>query len=307
MRVLTVHKAKGLEFPVVVIPFLEMAVRPGSGDRDGGQSFVWDESEDGIRLLRLKKSYGVFCEDLKERFNAEYKKEFFAQLNNVYVALTRAKWEMVVFVPERAGSAVNPVWGLIPDDARSAGQVSRPGPLEPEAPPRFLLETSVSRRWIGRLHEDFAGQDLDSAPARLKGEAAHFCLACLGDLNGADVRSSVEDAVGRMTDRFPSQDAGVYRDWLGRFLQRKDLWPLFFPPSGTQVICEQEIVNRFGDTRRVDRLLVMPGEAWVVDFKTSRKDEASHQKQMDEYVALVRHLYPHHKVKGNIVYIEPNT
>ncbi|MBI3314328.1 MAG: UvrD-helicase domain-containing protein [Candidatus Omnitrophica bacterium] len=303
VRVLTVHKAKGLEFAVVIIPFLDMAVIPGSGDKDGGQSFVWDESGDGIRLLRLKNSYGVFCEDLRERFHAEYKKEFFAQLNSVYVALTRAKWEMYIFVPERAGNAVNPVWGLVPDDARAVGQVSRPGPLKPEVPPRSLLETSVSRRWISRLHEDFAGQDLDDANTRLKGEAAHFCLACLGDLNGADVRSSVENAVGRMADRFPSQDTGAYKDWFSKFLQRKDVRPLFFPPPATQVICEQEIVNRFGDTRRVDRLLVMPGEVWVVDFKTSRKDEASHQKQMDEYVDLVRALYPGRTVHGKIVYV----
>ena len=303
VRVLTVHKAKGLEFPVVIIPFLDMAVIPKSGGKDGGQSFVWDESGDGIRLLRLKKPYGVFCEDIKERFDAEYKKEFLAQLNNVYVALTRAKWEMVIFVPERAGNAVNPVLELIPDDARAVGQTSRPGGLKPEAPPRLLLETIVSRRWISRLHEDFSSQDLDSANARLKGEAAHFCLACLGDLNGADVPSSVEKAVGRMAGRFPSQDAGEYKDWLSKFLQREDVRPLFFPPPGTQVICEQEIVNRFGDTRRVDRLLVMPNEVWVVDFKTSRRDEASHQKQMDEYVALVRTLYPGRNVHWKIIYV----
>ena len=113
----------------------------------------------------------------------------------------------------------------------------------------------------------------------------------------------IEDTVSRMASRFPSQDAGAYKDWLTEFLKREDVRPLFWPPPGTQVICEQEIVNRFGDTRRMDRLLVSKGHALVVDFKTSRKDEAAHQKQIDEYVTLVAHLYPKHKVYGKIVYV----
>ncbi|MDE2028413.1 MAG: UvrD-helicase domain-containing protein, partial [Candidatus Omnitrophica bacterium] len=61
VRVTTVHKAKGLEFPVVIIPFLEMDIKAGSGGRDGGQAYVLDVHQDGVALLRLKEAYRKFC------------------------------------------------------------------------------------------------------------------------------------------------------------------------------------------------------------------------------------------------------
>jgi len=41
IRVLTIHKSKGLEFPVVIIPFFEISARIGSGS-NRRSSFVVD-------------------------------------------------------------------------------------------------------------------------------------------------------------------------------------------------------------------------------------------------------------------------
>jgi ATP-dependent exoDNAse (exonuclease V) beta subunit len=68
VRVLTVHKAKGLEFPVVILPFLEMDVKVGSGGRDGSQAYILDIQEEGLGLIRLKESYRRFCPSLQARY-----------------------------------------------------------------------------------------------------------------------------------------------------------------------------------------------------------------------------------------------
>ena len=47
VKVLTVHKAKGLEFPVVIVPFLEMDIKAGSGGRDGSQAYILDIQDEG--------------------------------------------------------------------------------------------------------------------------------------------------------------------------------------------------------------------------------------------------------------------
>ena len=44
VRILTVHKSKGLEFPVVVIPFLGMDVQVGNS-QENQQSYVLKRSE----------------------------------------------------------------------------------------------------------------------------------------------------------------------------------------------------------------------------------------------------------------------
>ena len=56
VKVLTVHKAKGLEFPVVIVPYLEMDIKAGSGGRDGSQAYILDIQEEGLSLIRLKES-----------------------------------------------------------------------------------------------------------------------------------------------------------------------------------------------------------------------------------------------------------
>ena len=65
---MTAHKAKGLEFPVVIVPFLEMDIKAGSGSRDGSQSYILDIQEEGMSLIRLKEAYRQFCPQLAPLF-----------------------------------------------------------------------------------------------------------------------------------------------------------------------------------------------------------------------------------------------
>ena len=76
VQVLTVHKAKGLEFPVVIMPFLEMDIKAGSGGRDGSQAYILDIKEEGMGLIRLKESYRQFCPEFKSAMNRNIKKRF---------------------------------------------------------------------------------------------------------------------------------------------------------------------------------------------------------------------------------------
>ena len=77
----------------------------------------------------------------------------------------------------------------------------------------------------------------------------------------------------------------------------------FICPEEAQVFCEKEFVNAYGDTRRIDRLIVFKSEVWIVDYKLSPGAEEENQKQMQEYIALVEQFYPGHKVSGHILSI----
>ncbi len=300
IKVLTVHKAKGLEFPVVIVPYLEMDIKAGSGGRDGSQAYILDIQQEGMGLIRLKESYRQFCPEVQARYEQEYRKAFLVELNSAYVALTRAIEEMYVFVPSRVGNTVNPAMFLIPEDILSGGTpAERPAAHEPPGIHQ-KIKPFVSDPWRG-LREEFMDQALISAGLARRGEFYHAVLMHIGIINEENIGQILKKAWDSACRIFPV--AGETQADIRIFLEREDVRPFFFLPKEAEIFCEKEFVNVYGDTKRIDRLIIINKEVWIVDFKLSPQDEAGHQKQMAGYIELVRQFYPEHKITGHILYL----
>ncbi|CAD0003201.1 UvrD-helicase domain-containing protein [Flavobacterium chungangense] len=95
VRIMTIHKSKGLEFPVVIMPFAEEDYNRKPKDK------LWLDAEEanlGVPKALIDNSSAVegFGESASAIFNLKKQEELLDNINVLYVALTRAEEQLYV-------------------------------------------------------------------------------------------------------------------------------------------------------------------------------------------------------------------
>jgi ATP-dependent helicase/nuclease subunit A len=299
VRVLTIHKAKGLEFPLVIIPFLEMNVKTND------QVIV--DAEGGYQLLRVKERYAEFSPFLRDVYQREYRVAVADELNAMYVALTRAQEELYLFVPIRASNGGNPASLLLPQiDSQSGTQDTQRVPRAGRPTQQRAIAISRYTDWVEALRDEFSEEPRVTKAANLrKGEFLHAALAGITNLHTVDEEAMVSSSLERATVMFaelvlerPACEKAV------RSLISHASFRTLFDVADGEVFNEKEIVDERGRLRRIDRLIVTPKDIIIIDYKSSRDDVASHREQVGAYMAIMRQLYPGRRITGKLLYLD---
>ena len=160
---------------------------------------------------------------------------------------------------------------LIPQDKFLIGEFIKPNAPDHAVTATQVLPAYVYKEWIGHLQEEFLRDSATQSEARLKGDSIHFCLSQIGNLNQGNAKDVIEQAIQTTKQRYGAKvDKAELSSKILSLVQNPTWKDLFYLSSDVKVLCEQEVVNRFGDTRRLDRVIVGNKDVTVVDFKTSR-------------------------------------
>ncbi|HLF17919.1 MAG TPA: UvrD-helicase domain-containing protein [Candidatus Omnitrophota bacterium] len=305
VRILTIHKSKGLEFPVVILPFLGMEVQVGNSG-ENQQSYILHEDEGAMKLIRSKKKYLLYSETLRAIYRQEYKKAYLSELNNVYVALTRAQQELYGFIPKKSGQSLNLAKFLIPQDKYEMGGPSQEKLIKEEEKAHFRkIPPSQYQDWLTLLNEEFQEfEALKQRQKRLEGECAHYMLSFVKNLKAQDIKEVIQEAVTKATVEFPHiADFSSYEKLLGKVLKAQELKDFFVIEDG-ELFCEKEVVDKNGLTKRIDRLIIKKDETWIIDYKSAHEATGKQQEQLLEYREIISGIYPKHKIRCFIIYLD---
>ena len=131
----------------------------------------------------------------------------------------------------------------------------------------------------------------------------HAALARLGNLYGKNISAEAGRAVEELTREEGEAPA---RAEIERIAAHPALAP-FFAPRDAVVLCEHAVVTGDGMTRVFDRLIELPREVWIIDYKSTADAPAAHRAQVLSYMAAARELYPRKTVKGWVIYLDTCT
>ena len=294
VQIMTVHKAKGLGFKVVIALLYDTKPRT--------ESATFMEEDDGLTLVRLTRESEEVPE-LSEQYARKRQDEEVDRLNKLYVALTRAEEELYVISVKR-DTAGQPSEFLPPEgyEQRERPVKVRPGRARAATPAALLHQN-------GRRHREEHPFKKISIAQTARGEFIHAVLEAITVLE-TDVPSQVRGAIGRAAARsretLPTGligEAELSEGPLVAFLNHPEVRPLFEAKTGRRVLNEQEFSDASGRLLRMDRVIVDRESVTVVDFKTGDEADA-YQDQVNDYMALLKHVFPGKTVRGALAYVD---
>lgn len=324
MRILTIHKSKGLQFKVVLMPFLNWKIV----DNAKG-NIVWTPFELQSELLKAVIPLTITKTLEDSFFQSTYQEEvimnFLDTLNMVYVAATRAEevfWGISPYqrlsprstfstvaanLQQVVGSSVAmldgiPISSHYDEDLRVFDFGNWPSDtvvLRPTPPP-FPLRWEY-RSWSDLLHVKTYPGDLNDAGIyqRNKGDFGTMIHQLL------EVSKTERDMLLGLDELF--FEGVLDREELGHIQSKiKELFSItkfksWFGGEG-ETLTEQGILLPGGHHKRPDRIIIYPTDVEVVDFKTGMPRDV-YLFQIREYMTLVKEL-TNLPVKGYLCYLD---
>ena len=338
IRVMTVHGAKGLQAPIVILPDTTGAEKANT---DGlfmldAETPVYSrrkaDDPPAIERLRLARETAGARESRRllyvaltraqdrliiagPHFGQKTTKGFadsswYALCRKAMLALTGADEEAAAAGPLTYGDILLPVTGDTPVPETPTAPDWTRTPATPEAalarvrsPSRLLTDTAPVSQPFGAAR----------AAALKRGRLIHTLLQYLPDLE-PDAR---ETAARTWLARHGDLDAGALDEILAvtlATLDHPDFKAIFAPGGRSEAPIVGEIAAADGPlivNGRADRLIITAEEVLVVDYKTDRPApdsadmiDASYVMQMAAYRAILKRTWPDRRIRAAILYTD---
>ena len=331
IRVLTIHSSKGLEFDIVMLPFMSWELQSSHNDE-----ILWCQPTSApfneMPIVAVSISEKLLQTHFRNEYIQEIISKYIDNLNLTYVALTRPKYRLYAYGPrfekeENPQSNIKTVGQLFSyilyqqternEDGEEVSLLKQledgswvyhkqdPNPtIAPEEPnnENNRQATYVSSPINGRLTlrsraEDDFNEDTPLETVDM-GILMHEWLADITTWTDAQPALEKMRITGRITAQ---QEQQMQTQWLHlqNLLQgeNRNYW---FDGS-MKVLTEQTILSTNGKTYRPDRIIIQQQHAEVIDYKFGEEHTSKYNEQLRNYTLMLKQMG--YTVDAYVVYV----
>ena len=314
VRIMTIHKSKGLEFPVVIFPFAEEDYNRKPKDK------LWlnaEEQDFGLPKVLIDNSSAVegFGEEAAEVYNQKKQEELLDNINVLYVALTRAEEQLYVIsnmnLSSKGEVPKNNMCSFFINYLENNGGFDK-NKLEYE----FGNATKLS---VAKQHVDtsktipLVSEILNPKNIKIAqrealmwgthqqeaieyGNVIHEILSFVKTKNDVDLAITKSIENGLITY---AQKETVFNT-INEIVNHSELEICF--ADGNEVLNEQAIIQKEGKTIKPDRMVLTKNkEVLLLDYKTGIHN-VKYQQQLENYQTAIESM-GYKVVKKALIYI----
>lgn len=311
VEIITSHKAKGLQYPIVIVPFCNFSM-------DSQEHTSWYDAPEHENFSDVKSLPIDYKSELdKTAFSGAYKDELakwhLESLNVLYVAFTRAERGLIALCEappkdkkKMYGSASKLIWSVLDrtnlpewDDASG---IFKKGKIEviPREQQTNLLKLNgyQSNKWSSKLSIKKTGKayyDDEVEKQRNEGILLHQILSEITTWKMAD---EVLDRYERRNE-ITHEDKERFGKVISNLWSNPEIKDWF--SEDYEVKTEVVVLPKDGETKRMDRVIIKDNQAKVIDFKNG-KPKKGDEHQVREYVDLLKGMG--YEADGYLLYLK---
>ncbi len=331
IRIITIHKSKGLQFRAVLIPFCDWDIFSHF------TNIIWCRPDQklfkNMNLLPVKYNKRLASSYFAEDYFLEEAQTYLDNLNLFYVAFTRAEEFFWAFAPQGNAKSILSMGDLLYSVLAGqfpSGEIHDENVFTPDAfhlnedlifekgslitsTKKIVQDNSVRLSLKGISVSDF------SSHLKIKNHSQNYFILDNNEhfiglnegllihelLSGINVPEDLSRVIHQMIfdGRLTIKEAELYQQKISNLISTAEVKNWF--SNHWDIYNERSIIRTEGTTKRPDRVLIHEKQVIVIDFKSGENESKTHHYQVQNYLKLFQQM-GYSDLKGYLWYLQDN-
>ncbi|MCG3693347.1 RecB-like helicase [Aliarcobacter butzleri] len=292
LQILTIFKSKGLEFHTVI---LLDRIKRKNVDKS---SLLFDYENLELKNIFYKiKGYENFNEDYKKAIEKEKKLSLEDEINILYVAMTRAKNNMIIFKKEKSS-----VFDILNMNVYKIGKIINSSNLVKNIEEKSII--SYTPLNLGTQEKQIVKEKElkeNHLHSRYFGLATHYCLEMLNNFSFNDLKYTLNLARTRFSNYLSDKDFTDIENRLAHLINN-DFFKFLI--TNSILTSEQSLIYK-EELKIIDLLIYKDDTYYILDYKTTKEElDEEHKNQVLYYKEAIKEIFKTSNVKSYLVYLK---